>query len=49
MKLNIIVTTLLAFSVSAFAIDYPVLTNTNPEKGGFDIKKFNRLDSWIQN
>lgn len=49
MKLKIIVTALLAFSVSALAVDYPVLTNTSPEKVGFDIKKLNRLDSWIQN
>lgn len=44
MKRNIIATALLAFSVSAFAIDYPVLTSTSPEKVGFDIKN---LTDWI--
>ncbi len=49
MKFKLITSALLAFSVSAFAVDYPVLTNASPEKAGFDIKKLNRLDSWIQN
>jgi len=49
MKFKLIASALLAFSVSAFAVDYPVLTNASPEKVGFDIKKLNRLDSWIQN
>lgn len=38
MKLNIIASALLAFSVTAFAADYPVLTSSSPEKVGFDTK-----------
>lgn len=48
MKLNIIIASLFAISASAFATDYPVLTTASPEKVGFDIKKLNKLDSWIQ-
>jgi len=49
MKLNIIATVLLAFSVSAFAVDYPVLSHTSPENVGFDIKKLGKLDTWVTN
>lgn len=48
MKLNIIASALLAFSVTAFAANYPVLTSSSPEKFGFDTKKLNRLDNWVQ-
>ncbi|MEX9251973.1 penicillin binding protein PBP4B [Pseudenterobacter timonensis] len=49
MKRSMLAAALLAFSVTALAAEYPVLTNTSPEKVGFDVKKLNRLDSWIQN
>src|SRR5690606_37107499 len=39
---------LLALSASAFATDYPVLTNAQPESVGFNVKKLNTLDRWIQ-
>lgn len=48
MKLKMIATLLLACSVSAFAADYPVLTSTSPDNVGFDIKKLNKLDTWVQ-
>lgn len=49
MKLTIVAAVFLTFSISAFAVEYPVLTNTSPEQVGFDSKKLNRLDGWIQN
>lgn len=48
MKLKMIATLLLACSVSAFAADYPVLTSSSPNNVGFDIKKLNKLDTWVQ-
>lgn len=46
--MKIISTALLVFSVSAFAADYPVLTDASPEQAGFDMNKLHRLDTWVQ-
>ncbi|WP_152084271.1 penicillin binding protein PBP4B [Enterobacter oligotrophicus] len=48
MKRRAIFAALLALSASAFATDYPVLTNAQPESVGFNVKKLNTLDRWIQ-
>lgn len=49
MKFAIVAAVLLTFSISAFAVEYPVLTTAPPDQVGFDSKKLNRLDGWIQN
>lgn len=49
MKFTIVAAVLLTFSISAFAVEYPVLTTASPDQVGFDSKKLNRLDGWIQN
>lgn len=35
--------------LSAFAVEYPVLTIASPDQVGFDSQKLHRLDGWIQN
>ncbi len=49
MKSTIVTVALLTFSISAFAVEYPVLTTASPDLVGFDSHKLNRLDGWIQN
>lgn len=49
MKFTLVATVLLTFSLSAFAVEYPVLTTARPEQVGFDSQKLHRLDGWIQN
>ncbi|VEA75806.1 esterase [Salmonella enterica subsp. arizonae] len=43
MKLTIVAAVFLTFSISAFAVEYPVLTNTSPEQVGFDSKNLTDL------
>lgn len=49
MKFTLVATVLLTFSLSAFAVEYPVLTTASPDQVGFDSQKLHRLDGWIQN
>ncbi|HIC6779217.1 TPA: hypothetical protein ACW494_004038, partial [Salmonella enterica subsp. enterica serovar Rissen] len=49
MKFTLVATVLLTFSLSAFAVEYPVLTIASPDQVGFDSQKLHRLDGWIQN
>ncbi|ADO48851.1 penicillin binding protein PBP4B [[Enterobacter] lignolyticus] len=49
MKKSMTLVSLLALSISAFAAEYPVLTTAGPDTVGFDLKKLNKLDDWIQN
>lgn len=48
MKFTLVATVLLTFSLSAFAVEYPVLTTASPDQVGFDSQKLHRLDGWIQ-
>lgn len=43
MKLTIVAAVLLAFSISAFAVEYPVLTTATPDQVGFDSKNLTDL------
>ncbi|WP_065357151.1 penicillin binding protein PBP4B [Kluyvera georgiana] len=48
MTRRFLLVSLLAFSASSFAADYPVLTPATPESVGFDRARLDKLDSWIQ-
>ena len=48
MTRRFLLVSLLAFSASSFAADYPVLTQAAPESVGFDRARLDKLDSWIQ-
>lgn len=48
MKLCAIFASLIALSAAALADDYPVLTHAQPESVGFNVKKLNNMDRWIQ-
>lgn len=39
MKFTLVATVLLTFSLSAFAVEYPVLTTASPDQVGFDSQK----------
>lgn len=43
MKFTLVATVLLTFSLSAFAVEYPVLTTASPDQVGFDNKNFTDL------
>ncbi|TKU40505.1 penicillin binding protein PBP4B [Citrobacter sp. wls714] len=47
MKIRLCFAFLLALSLTANAVPFPVLTETSPENAGFNIKQLNQLDSWI--
>lgn len=38
---------LLAVSCSVSAAKYPVLTESSPEKAGFNVERLNQMDRWI--
>lgn len=43
MKFTLVATVLLTFSLSAFAVEYPVLTTASPDQVGFDSQNFTDL------
>ncbi len=43
MKFTLVATVLLTFSLSAFAVEYPVLTIASPDQVGFDSQNFTDL------
>ncbi|PAP23386.1 penicillin binding protein PBP4B, partial [Salmonella enterica subsp. enterica serovar Enteritidis] len=49
MKFTLAATVLLTFSLSAFAVEYPVLTNASPDQEGLDSQQQPRLEGWNQN
>ncbi|OOO96179.1 hypothetical protein AJR20_002595, partial [Shigella dysenteriae] len=47
MKRTMLYLSLLAVSCSVSAAKYPVLTESSPEKAGFNVKRLNQMDRWI--
>lgn len=43
MKFTLVAAVLLTFSISAFAVEYPVLTTASPDQVGFDSKNLTDL------
>lgn len=47
MKRTMLYLSLLAVSCSVSAAKYPVLTESSPEKAGFNVERLNQMDRWI--
>ncbi len=47
MKRTMLYLSLLAISCSVSATKYPVLTESSPEKAGFNVERLNQMDRWI--
>lgn len=47
MKRTMLCLSLLAVSCSVSAAKYPVLTESSPEKAGFNVERLNQMDRWI--
>ena len=47
MKRTMLYLSLLAVSYSVSAAKYPVLTESSPEKAGFNVERLNQMDRWI--
>lgn len=47
MKLKLLITSLFALAFTAGAAQYPVLTETTPDRAGFDTARLERMDQWI--
>lgn len=47
MKRTMLYLSLLAVSCSVSAAKYTVLTESSPEKAGFNVERLNQMDRWI--
>ena len=47
MKKTMLCLSFLTISCSASAAKFPVLTESSPEKAGFNVERLNQMDRWI--